>query len=357
MGDSMNIIILSGAYKNAGDYLIEKRTRELLTYFIPDVTINSYHRNEVVEIKDKLNKADAVVFTGGPIYMKSLKGYLPNLEMENTKIMIVGGGWYGMGSGSQQTYNYNFDSDTLKFFKCVDECGYGLGCRDLYSEKVLRHAGLKNVYLTGCPAWYYLPKIHEIRLFHETDTISSIAVSDPAYSINDNLAIQLVEYLKNKFASARIKFVFHRDSSENSKLMKFLSLNNIEVIDISGGFSGFSIYDNVDLHIGFRVHAHLYNLSMRNRSILIEEDGRGTGANETLGLPSLKAYNDAVQLKYNVLNKIKKQVSFGINRYLIEDVNCYINMLINTDYEYITNAYRIQEKYFEKMSDYIKQLI
>lgn len=53
--------------------------------------------------------------------------------------------------------------------------------------------------------------------------------------------------------------------------------------DISGSADGFLIYDNCDLHVGFRVHAHIYNLSKRNKTLLLNEDFRGFAVNETLG--------------------------------------------------------------------------
>lgn len=57
--------------------------------------------------------------------------------------------------------------------------------------------------------------------------------------------------------------------------------------DISGSKEGFKQYDECDLHIGFRVHAHIYNISMGNPSILINEDARGAGVNDALGIRNI----------------------------------------------------------------------
>ena len=53
--------------------------------------------------------------------------------------------------------------------------------------------------------------------------------------------------------------------------------------DISGSASGFAVYDDVSLHVGYRVHAHLYCLSRSTPSYLVAEDSRGIGVLQTLG--------------------------------------------------------------------------
>lgn len=42
----MKFSLLSGAYKNAGDFLIENRTKQLLNYVYPNCEINTYFRNK-----------------------------------------------------------------------------------------------------------------------------------------------------------------------------------------------------------------------------------------------------------------------------------------------------------------------
>jgi hypothetical protein len=47
------------------------------------------------------------------------------------------------------------------------------------------------------------------------------------------------------------------------------------------------LYGGADLHIGYRVHAHLFCLSRRVPSILINEDSRGVGQAAALGTKGL----------------------------------------------------------------------
>lgn len=64
-GRTLKIAFLSGAYKNAGDFLIESRCMELLTYFIKDISIDKFLRNEITGKCEELNNYDAIIIGGG----------------------------------------------------------------------------------------------------------------------------------------------------------------------------------------------------------------------------------------------------------------------------------------------------
>ena len=61
----MEIALLSGAYKNAGDFLIETRAKELLMQIIPDANKKEYLRNKIDISIEKINAKDAIVFISG----------------------------------------------------------------------------------------------------------------------------------------------------------------------------------------------------------------------------------------------------------------------------------------------------
>ena len=116
---------------------------------------------------------------------------------------------------------------------------------------------------------------------------------------------------------------------------------DIQSVNISGSAEKLCIYDDCDLHIGWRVHAHIYNMSMRNLSILIEEDARGGGYNEIVGMQSIKAYGNDLSDKNLYLNKA------------IDDA---IDRIIQTDYFEIEKAFYIISKYFNRMRNHILSL-
>lgn len=363
----MKISFLSGAYQNAGDFLIEKRAIQLIKHVFPEAKINKYLRNQISNHITEINDADAVIFGGGPLYKTNLDGYLPLNKCINDitpPMMILGCGWCGLSGNDEICYQYKFNSNTFEFLKKIDNEGLGLGCRDLYTVKILKNLGLKNVFMTGCPAWYGLDykQDFEQEALKKDDIINKIAVSDPAKPINFENALLLVKYLKEKFTNSEIIFIFHR-KQDNPKhetarieLSQKIEKLGVKIKDISMNHEGFEQYDQCDLHIGFRVHAHIYNLSHKKKTILIEEDGRGAGVNQALGIPSLKAYNFIAQIPNKYIRKICKVFYSDRNKHLIEDVNSYLDLMQFSRWKYLKNAYVMQDEYLLNMVSFIKRL-
>lgn len=365
----MKIAFLSGAYKNAGDFLIESRCLKLLEFFIKNLSIDKFLRNEIAGKCKNLNQYDAIVIGGGPIYGKKIERNLPITEMMEViekPVMVIGGGWYGDNGSYEEMYNYKFSSLSKQFLKWVDQNGLGLGCRDIYTYRTLLKEGLENVFLTGCPAWYNIDKISETQVIREFSEVKKIVISDPARDKNLNMALDTVKTLRRRYPDANITFVFHRGITSSStvgkgkltkeELSKLVKEYCNDVIDISHSDDGFSIYDKCDIHVGFRVHAHIYCLSMRKRSVLIEEDGRGAGINQILGLPPLKAYSDGIQV-YSRLYRIMKN-RFGLFSYqhIVEDLESHLDILNGTNDIYFENAFRLQQQYFKEMGQFISRL-
>ena len=162
---------------------------------------------------------------------------------------------------------------------------------DIYSYRFLRHQGFSAI-MTGCPAWYDLNNINvtDVSSF-KSQGFSNICVSEPAKDVNLPLLLGLLGHLRDKYPSADITLVNHREVKQvvQSALSEIQEKQGIQFVNISGSVDGFSVYDKCDLHVGFRVHAHIYNLSKRNQSILFSEDIRGAGVNQTLGLENMTA--------------------------------------------------------------------
>ena len=353
----MKIALLDGAYKNAGDFLIRDRATALIRKCIPEADLLCLKRNQIEKEIDAINDCEAIIFIGGPLVMQNVEDFVPLNVCVNkiTKpMMLLGVGWYG-NSGTESAINhYNFHESTFVFLNKISSCGFGIGCRDLYTYKVLRRAGITNVMVTGCPAWFDLDYIDSINLNGRDDSVHMIGVSDPALPQNDHLAHLLLLYLKDKYPEAQIKFIMHRDGRSNNIIG---NIKDIEVIDISGKADGFSVYDNFDLHIGFRVHAHIYNLSHRKKSILIEEDGRGAGVNEILGLLPLKAYDERFRSQNKLIEKVFRNTSLQQNKHAIEDIDLVIDSYEKTSYQYLLNAFMLQKSYYELMVAFIRRVL
>lgn len=366
----MKIAYLSGAYKNSGDFLIEERAIALLKHVYPQCELLRILRKDVEKHIDDMNGCDAAVIGGGPIYQTSLANYMP-LETYIGRVsiptMVLGGGWYGKNGSSHEMSNYRFDAPTRRFLEKIDQAGFGFSCRDIHTVNILRENGFSNAVLTGCPAWFDLRYVDQFGFRENCGDIKTIAVSDPARLYNLDGAVEVVKYLRRKFNDAEIVFLFHRgidlDAHTSGKsaaklhaIADQMRAMGVGCRDISYGTEGFAQYDHCDLHVGYRVHAHIYNMSIRNRTVLIEEDGRGAGVNQTLGLPSIRAYDDGIAVSNRYADRALRMVSNRSNRSLLDELDTYINILLSNDFCYLKNAFMMQAKLFGSMKDYIGQL-
>lgn len=369
----IKIALLSGAIKNAGDYLIVKRSKELLCSIYPNCTITQFERLLSLEnYLSDINNHDILIFGGGPGYIPNLyPAHIPlvsDLNKIKIPIFVLGMGWFGQDDRSETLYNYSLTRDTLELFKRVEGDTKLLGCRDWFSVTALRNSGITGGYMTGCPAWYNLEFVNRIKVMRDlSQGIKKICVSDPAQLENADLAFQVVKYLRGNLPNSQIKFLFHRGdkadkfthSSVGNKLQELRTkLEKMEVVckNIAYAADGFKDYDDCDLHIGFRVHAHIYNLSRRNVSILIEEDGRGAGINNALGLDNIKAYEYGINSERNG-TRIINSVGHTPNTFLMYQLDDYISNLWNSNFLKMNNAFSSMNFYYHQMIEHIKSII
>ena len=86
-----------------------------------------------------------------------------------------------------------------------------------------------------------------------------ICISDCANTSNLEQLSNVILFVKKIFAEESIKLVFHRGTGRlKPEFVEFVQKNKIDYVDISGSLEGIKVYDDCDLHIGYRVHAHIY---------------------------------------------------------------------------------------------------
>lgn len=364
--------MLSGALKNAGDFLIVKRSEELVRQIYPDAELSFFNRCQSLEgYLYEINKMDALIFCGGPMYIPNLypqgMPLVSDLNRIQVPLFALGLGWFGGSSRNQDVYRYRFDDPTLSLFHRIERDTHTLGCRDWYSVNILRNNGIWSGKMTGCPAWYDLEYISQEDFRNAGPRkMKKICISDPAYAGSLKWMTDLAAYVRQLFPSAEVRAVFHRGlkadaytEKQTAQLVQQAAEEcrkmGVECLDISYGCGGFSVYDDCDLHIGFRVHAHIYNLSRRNASILIEEDGRGAGVNQALGLEHITGYD--FKLKSDVsADRAKIAIGKTENTYLLQQVDDYINNLCQTDFLQVRNAFRLMKGYYQQMKQYVEEL-
>lgn len=357
--------LLSGAIKNAGDYLIVERCKALLLNRYPDTVITEYSRLFPLSVSlNEINQNDILIFAGGPGYLPDCwPSHMPlttKLDEIQIPLFSLGMGWFGADDQADTLYSYKFTEQTIQLWRRIETDSGFLGCRDWYSVNALRNNGIESGVMTGCPAWYSLPDINRSELrVNPTRSLHKICISDPANLRDLPAALQVVDHIMRQFPGTEVSFVFHRGipdekgAPEEIKLYRLLldalKMYGIQILDISKNSTGFSIYNDCDFHIGFRVHAHLYNLSRRNASVLIEEDGRGAGVNHALGLESIRAYTYTAALRENGQTGLKKKV----NRTVTRELDDFLNYLWNTDFSCYQRAFEVMQETYCRMQEHI----
>ena len=269
-------------------------------------------------------------------------------------------------------YRYSFSESTWKLFEKIKASGFSFGCRDFLTEKVLRNNGIGPTIMTECAAWYDLQYVDSTKI-ENAGEIRKICVSDPGNFKYHAQSVDVCRYLQQRYPDAEIVAVFHRGiqadgntdatvAASNLKTQEALNKTGIRTEDISYSTAGGKIYEDCDLHVGYRVHAHIFNLSQRRRSLLIEEDSRGAGVNDALGLPGIHAYSE-LGVSTRDIDRVYRYVYGRLLRrqvlsspYLLPELDSCLNRLEETDFAYIIWAYQRMQRYYERMREHLKQL-
>lgn len=179
-------------------------------------------------------------------------------------------------------------------------------------------------------------------------------MSEPAAERNVVLLKELLISLRSQFSGADIILVNHRELKPSVCSMKeeLSEKYNIKFQNISNSADGFTAYDDCDLHVGFRVNAHIYNLSKRNYSILISEDIRGAGVNQTLGLENICIETPDISIKpiYKNYGIYRLNESFIQVNSIGKRVADYMDYSEMVGYSNYIQAFERMKVFFEEMA-------
>lgn len=319
---SKPFIILSGAIKNIGDFLIFDRAKKLLNEFVSDNLIE-YRRDTSFDHKiSELNSSRGIIICGGPGFSSTM---YPNIyaltsNLKNIQVPIIplGVGWSGKPKNEPEKFNFSDSSRELMDY--IDQTSGLYSCRDEITKQILIREKYEKVIMTGCPVWYDIKSLG--KEFSEKKEVKKIVFTTPADRNLFKQTIKLLNLLKRIFPKSEIYISFHRGikpdkytgyrSAAVYMAESFYSKwKGFKVVDTSFDLKKIDFYNDCDLHIGFRVHAHLFFLSKRLPSILISEDGRGSGMAKTFNLPDFFAFDPQLTQKIEEYVKLCLNTNFG----------------------------------------------
>lgn len=379
-------VALTGSKNNAGDYLIKKRAFELLSWLRPDRTVVDYNSWEAItpEKLEVINKSKALLFLGGPALRKDMfsKIYnVPELEAVKVPILSFAIGWKSNSGDWADSRNYPLHPDTLGLIRKAGAEGYHWGVRDYASLNAISSKGISGALMTGCAALYARPHLGETMSLKTRDQVKKVSFSLGVGFRNDKKLDkqqrELVLKLRDFFPHAAYTVVFHHGISEvyaksegassamlqdHLKLAEWLSKEGIKYKDISGSAEGLvEHYSDCDLHVGYRVHAHIFMSSISRPSVLINEDGRGKALSQVIPGLYFDAF-DRIVPKATTFERIKNKLNGKkASRFVVYE-NLPNEFISNLNYEYENGFPRLGrtraaiDQLFPTMERFIKEL-
>jgi hypothetical protein len=300
------LLVLHGAKVNAGDFLIRERGLEILRHLRPSQPLMIHPRWERVD-PDLFDSADAVVLCGGPglarRFYPRVFAMVDDLEAHRTPVLPVALGW--SGTPAEHPERFEFSGKSLAALRTIHERIGWSGVRDDLSMEIVRRAGVGEVRRTGCFAWYHLPSMGQP--LQCVERVRCLAFTPAARRREGGLreVASLLRGLRRRYRGAERYCVFQRglraefdtETPTRERLATAALARGLgyRVVDASRDPGARELYGQVDLHVGYRVHAHLGTLSRRRPSLLIAEDGRGRGQAISFADPhDLRAGTDAL---------------------------------------------------------------
>lgn len=297
-------VLLVGAKQNVGDHLIVDRATKLLEALRPDRAIVTLPRWEPLGARlDVVNEAEAVILCGGPALQRHMyPGVYPLVEDLNRirpPVVAFGLGWKDIPGDDRDLARFSFDADSGPLLQRLARDGR-VSVRDELAVQVLERNGLVGATMTGDPAWYDLD--HLGRPMESIPSPSRVVVSVPADPMHHRAVEPLVRGLAERFPDAQPVAAFHHgwtagphvseaSASAYARLREAVGTAGVEVVDLAADLAAMeALYSGDTLHVGWRLHAHLLCLSGRRPSILLEEDCRGRGASQALGVPGVQGW-------------------------------------------------------------------
>jgi hypothetical protein len=331
------ITVLTGAKKNIGDYLIGDRAKALISEFVDDDILELDRFKNLDPFLDQINSSRALILCGGPAYDAEIYPHIYPLVSDLSKITVpiipFGLGW--SGKPIFEPDNFKFSPEAKKFLIELHQKIERSSCRDVLTEGILNNTGIQNVTMTGCPVWYSLPDMGKPG---KKSDIKKIVVTSPAGRQLWKQSTDVLKTVKKEFPNAELIYSFHRGIFPDGgtplrqglsyMLMSALGmLHGAKVVDVSFDLDRIKFYDNCDLHVGYRVHAHLYFLSKRLPSILINEDGRGLGMTESLGQENLSITQPDMIDRLSALLKKHKADNFNWFDGVYQKIDSHFNIM------------------------------
>jgi len=374
-------VLLTGSKNNAGDYLIKYRAKELLSSVRSDrefIDIDAWKPFDS-ETLALVNKSKALILMGGPALQKNMyPGIYPlceNLDEIKVPIITMGIGWKSLDGAWKLSRNYPLNKSTRELLARIESSGFKSSIRDYHTLNSLQHIGLRNFVMTGCPAFNDLEHLKDPKL--DRNDIKKIGFSLGVSFLESSEMLEQMRStilgLRRDYSNAKLEVIFHHSLKEDflkthnatnkhlvghRAFVDWLEEKGIGYVDISGSADNLvNYYSNVDLHVGYRVHAHIFMTSIGKRSLLIAEDGRGKAVKLVMnGLVMDGVDGISKSIFAKVFRKLNWKSGYAVSRLTSQEILNQLAYEVDNSYPRIRKSQILLKDNFETMKEFVLQL-
>ncbi|MCG6325590.1 polysaccharide pyruvyl transferase family protein [Vibrio diabolicus] len=307
------------------------------------------------DVKSLFLECDAVIFACLAIRpkMSETYPYLSEILKLDKEVHVVSAGTALVVESPTLSFKNYVDTDSVNTLIELDRKCKTFTTRGALTQSFCESIGMKNAQFGGDVA-FVEKEYSDLKFKSNTSNIENIVMSDPHYAINYEKVFERAYYnLKQFFPEANIKIALH---GNDPRIKDFAIKNKIEFVEIfKEKNSGLNIYDSADLHVGFRVHAHVSALKRRKYSYLFEQDGRGCDygltINRKISLPTFRHNPKALFSRFRGVVFSRLGLPFGGVKESTADL---MLSLIKRDYETGFEKFVGLEKQFVQFSSNIE---
>lgn len=285
-------IILKARGTNVGDKLIFESCKNIIEKIDSEAKFTDvFHDFSIGDNLDQINASRAIIIPHLAIRHQmwpQIYRLVDDLNKIKVPIVSIGTGAKELKTkykviGGKSMFDMNapmirFSPSIQQLFEHIQK---PISVRDKYTQRVLNTNGfnLEDVILTGDPAWYDFKNMEKDWIIPEK--INRVAFTTPHAPWMMDQAKTVINAIRELWPNAEWFCCLHSGKNlDDNTVAEFAESVGFET-KIMETVKELEFYTTCDIHIGYRLHAHIYNLRNNIPSWLIYEDARGAAFDET----------------------------------------------------------------------------
>ncbi|MBO6848900.1 MAG: polysaccharide pyruvyl transferase family protein [Marinobacter sp.] len=333
--------------RNVGDNLITESAKKLVRHRVPEYDPIELFRETQLD-PSLIENCKSILAPGFPVNNRTypdLYALSEDLADISDKTYVVGCSFQSLDPSSKAYAQYEYDPKTLLSLKSLSRTTGVIQCRDYAIRDMLKNNGISASYI-GDLALYDDSLVCSGTKFPKT--ISSIAFSIPHKPKFFSQARKLLHLIKREFPNAELYVTHHSIPNEHSiKVAETAKHVGFREVDLSGNCENLNFYQDIDIHIGYRLHGHIFFLRNRKPSFLLAEDSRSAGISQTSFL------RNGIFMGVNDSMVPDKDAPYFLMKNLRYEIRNNFSSFINT-FSFIDKSYRSAVRpYFDEFSKHL----